>query len=106
MSFEITSILSDNMVLQREKPINIWGKDRVGEEITATLDGTSATTVTAEDGSWQLVLEAQNAGGPYVLKITGSETKRIENILVGEVWFCSGQSNMGMAVVSCDNQDD
>jgi len=86
-------LFSDNAVLQEETPIPVWGVAKEGEKISVTLDGQSAST-TAKDGKWKLMLPAHKAGGPYDLTISGENTNTITNVLVGEVWVCSGQSNM------------
>lgn len=99
----LPSIIGDNMVLQREKPIPVWGWDEAGTEITVTLNGKSATAKAADDGKWLVELPAMDAGGPYEMVIKGSSEKKLKNILLGEVWLCSGQSNMEWTVRSSNN---
>lgn len=88
-------IFTDNMVLQREVAIPIWGTADPGEQIILQLGSSEAKTMTQLDGRWMANLVKLSAGGPYVLRIKGS-TDEIEfkNVLVGDVWFASGQSNI------------
>ena len=94
----LPKIFGDNMVLQRSKPINIWGWAAPGEKVTAQFNKQQKTVVTDPSGKWQLLLQPENAGGPYQLTIKGKNTISLQNILVGEVWICSGQSNMEMPI--------
>ena len=95
-------VFGSNMVLQRDMQAPIWGWAPAGEEITITLSAeaegaepVSTTTAVADaDGNWQVKLPAMTAGGPYTLRIEGSNTLELTNVLFGEVWVCSGQSNM------------
>jgi sialate O-acetylesterase len=96
----LPKIFSDNMVLQRGSNIPIWGWAYPGEHITANLGNYSAETVTAADGKWKLFFGPIEAGGPYQLVISGKNAIIINNVLIGEVWVCSGQSNMEMPVDS------
>ena len=86
--------ISNGMVLQRNALIPIWGWANIGEKITVVFKGNKFQTVTGLDKKWKINITPQNAGGPYVLTIAGSNTINIDNILIGDVWFCSGQSNM------------
>ena len=109
-------IFGSNMVLQRDMQVPIWGWASPGEEITITLSAeaedvepVSATTtaVADADGNWQVKLPAMAAGGPYTLRITGSNTLELTNVLFGEVWVCSGQSNMEWPVsISNDSEEE
>ncbi len=94
-------VFGSHMVLQREKPIVLWGWASPGEEVTARFGGAHATTTTTPQGEWRLSLPPQPAGGPQVLAVSASNALRFEDVLVGEVWLCSGQSNMEMGVASC-----
>lgn len=95
-------VLSNNMVLQRDMQVPIWGWASAGEEITITLsteeeaaEPLSATTVVSDaEGNWRVKIPSMQAGGPYILTVTGSNTLELTNVLFGEVWVCSGQSNM------------
>jgi sialate O-acetylesterase len=96
------SLFSDNAVLQQETPIPVWGVAKEGEKVTVTLDGQTAST-TAKDGKWKVLLPAHKAGGPYEIMISGENTLTIKNVLVGEVWICSGQSNMELHLDKASN---
>ncbi|WP_229730940.1 sialate O-acetylesterase [Pseudoxanthomonas indica] len=83
------------MVLQRDQPIRVWGSAQPGEAVQVSLDGRQASTTTAADGRWSLQLPAHAAGGPYVLEVRATDgTQRFQNVLIGDVWLASGQSNM------------
>lgn len=89
------NIFSDNMVLQREIEIPIWGKAAAGEKITVTIDSVSVFSTAGNDGNWKLHLPKFNAGGPYNLIVKGKKDSIVfKNVLMGDVWFASGQSNM------------
>ena len=92
----LPNIFGDNMVLQRDMPIPIWGWATAGEEVTVTLQDTDYTVQTTADakGNWQTKLPAMSAGGPYILHVAASNTLELTNVMFGEVWICSGQSNM------------
>lgn len=90
----LPSIVGDGMVLQRDASLNIWGWADAGERVTVTFRGREHGTVTAADGRWQLQMEPLMAGGPDCMEIAGSNRIVIEDVLVGDVWLCSGQSNM------------
>ena len=94
----LPNIFGDYMVLQREQANPVWGKASPGEKVSVSIGGQSHTTITTADGSWQVTLEPLEVGGPYELEIRGNNTLTFSDILVGEVWVCSGQSNMGWAV--------
>ncbi|MVM29010.1 sialate O-acetylesterase [Spirosoma sp. HMF4905] len=87
-------LVSDGMVLQRDVPVNLWGWAKAGESVSITLNGQSGTTTTGEDGKWALKLPAMKAGGPYQMQIKGSNQLILNDVMVGDVWLCSGQSNM------------
>jgi sialate O-acetylesterase len=87
-------LFTDSAVLQRGLPLPIWGTAREGERVTVELLHQKATT-TAENGRWMVRLPAvTKGGGPYTLTVKGDNTVVVKNVLVGEVWVCSGQSNM------------
>ncbi|MDQ2800818.1 MAG: sialate O-acetylesterase, partial [Armatimonadota bacterium] len=103
----LPALFADNMVLQRETPIPIWGKADPGEKVTITLDGDQATTTAAADGRWQVALRPHAAGGPYALTVSGTMTDKntltCRNVLVGDVWLCGGQSNMEFTLKRASN---
>jgi len=98
-------VFSDHMVLQREMPLPIWGWAEPGESVRVQLGERTAATKADQEGCWRVELPAMEAGGPHELVISGKNTLRIADVLVGEVWICSGQSNMEMGVgVAMDAQ--
>jgi len=102
----LASPLSDHMVLQREKPVAVWGWADAGEAVTVAFAGQSKTTTADSEGKWLLRLDALPASAePRSLVVTGKADRRLEvkDVLVGEVWLGSGQSNMAMNVQSSQN---
>jgi len=103
----VPKIFGDNMVLQRNKPINVWGWASPKEKITVKFHGQSKQATTAKDGRWKVALDQEIAGGPHDLTISGkTNSVNFKNVLVGEVWICSGQSNMEWSVAASDNAKD
>lgn len=95
----LPAIFGDHMVLQRDTKIPIWGRANPGEEVTVTLGPASASTETGTDGKWRVDLENLPASRePAVLIVKGTNELRFEDVLVGDVWICSGQSNMEFGV--------
>lgn len=88
-------LFGDHMVLQRRMPVPVFGTADSGDPITVRFSGQVKTTTTDADGKWRVDLDAMEAGGPYVLEIEGtSESLLYDDVLVGEVWLTTGQSNM------------
>ncbi len=97
---KLNSLFSDNMVLQRSVTIPVWGTASEGEKVTVNFNGRSVSTI-AKNGKWMVKLKALKANNkPSDMIISGENTITIKNILVGEVWVCSGQSNMEMTLTS------
>jgi sialate O-acetylesterase len=94
----VPRLVSDGMVLQRGTNIRIWGWAGPGEEITVEFDGEKAKTVTNDAGRWALLLGPRKPGGPYNMEIDGINHIELRNVFVGDVWLCSGQSNMEMSM--------
>jgi sialate O-acetylesterase len=96
----IPHVFGDNMVLQRGMPVPVWGRAAPGEEVIVTVAGQSHKARAGADGRWKVVLDKLEAGGPLEMTLEGSSgTRRVlRNVLVGEVWLGSGQSNMEMSV--------
>ena len=90
----LPEIISDSMILQRNAKITIWGWASAGEHITATFNGKQRKATASSDGHWSLEFPEMKAGGPYTLKVSGKNDIQLEDILIGDVWLCSGQSNM------------
>jgi sialate O-acetylesterase len=98
-------ICGEGMVLQQEMDARLWGTADPGEEVTVTFRGKKATAIAKEDGRWLVSIPSGAAGGPFELTIAGKNTIAYKNVLVGEVWLCSGQSNMDWGLNSCDESD-
>ncbi len=90
----LPKLISDNMVLQREQPIKIWGWAEPKEKITLTFNKKNFKTITAENGKWEIILPAQPTGTGFEMFLKGKNEISIKNIAFGDVWLCSGQSNM------------
>jgi sialate O-acetylesterase len=90
----LPAIISDHMILQRDVEIKLWGWASKGEKVSISFMGKRHTTRTGSEGRWELLLPPMAAGGPYDMKIIASNTLQIKDILIGDVWLCSGQSNM------------
>ncbi len=91
---KLPQLLRDSMVLQRDMKINIWGWASRGEKVTVKFNDKTYKTKTAADGKWMLQLASMKAGGPYTMEISGKNKITLHDVLIGDVWFCSGQSNM------------
>ncbi|MEC9349534.1 MAG: 9-O-acetylesterase, partial [Planctomycetota bacterium] len=94
----LPSVIDSHMVLQRDMPLKIWGFADKGEPVMVELAGAKATTAANDKGEWVVTLPAMKAGGPHKLTIAGNNKITLEDILVGEVWIGSGQSNMQWGV--------
>ncbi|NQV25743.1 MAG: sialate O-acetylesterase, partial [Rhodopirellula sp.] len=101
----LSKIFGSNMVLQREMEIPVWGWAEPGEQITVKIGEQSATATAGDDRRWDVRLPAHKAGGPHTVTISGKNSITLENVLIGEVWVCSGQSNMQFAVDSANDAD-
>ena len=86
--------IRDSMILQRDAKINLWGWASAGEKLTVKFHDNVYKTTTGSDGKWKLQLSPLRAGGPYTMDISGKNKIHLQNILIGDVWLCSGQSNM------------
>jgi len=87
-------IFSDHMVLQQGIPVPVWGWATKGEKIQIIFNGQTISTRTDNNGRWKVTLPPMKAGGPFEMTIRGKNTLILHDILIGEVWICSGQSNM------------
>lgn len=101
----LPSVISDNMVLQQGKAVPIWGWADTNEAVTVTGSWGSGKweTTADQDGKWMVKIDTGKAGGPYEMTVSGKNPITIKNILVGEVWVCSGQSNMEFTVKQAKN---
>lgn len=91
-------LIGDHMVLQQQREIHIWGQADPGEHIAVTLAGQSRTTQGDANGHWSVLLPPMTAGGPFTLSIKGKREITLKDIMIGEVWVASGQSNMTFAL--------
>lgn len=98
-------MFSNNMVLQQGIPIPVWGWAKPGEKVTVTLDKSMVSVRTAKTGKWRVNLPKMNYGGPYKMVVKGKNMITMENVLIGEVWICSGQSNMEFKVSGTKNAE-
>lgn len=99
------ALFSDHTVLQQQAPIPIWGTADPGEEVTVTLGDQKVTTKADANGCWMVKLQPLPAGGPYELGISGKNQITLKDVMIGEVWICSGQSNMQWSVRASANAE-
>ncbi|MBV8630890.1 MAG: hypothetical protein JOZ83_08210 [Silvibacterium sp.] len=92
----VSPMFGDNMVLQRGKANTIWGWSDPGDTVRVQIGDSTASAVAGTDHRWQVKIQPPAPGGPYTLRITGHQTAELHNLLVGDVWLCGGQSNMGL----------
>lgn len=102
----LPAIMGDNMVLQQQSKVNLWGKAAPSKQIVVktSWDKQSYTVSADMDGNWKVKVQTPAAGGPYEISFNDGETVRLKNVLIGEVWYCSGQSNMEMPMKGFDRQ--
>ncbi|CAD0008980.1 sialate O-acetylesterase [Flavobacterium chungangense] len=91
---KLPRLISDGMILQRDSKVKIWGWAAANEKIELNFNSKIYKTITAEDGTWTIILPPQKVGGPYEMTFSASNIITLKNILFGDVWICSGQSNM------------
>ena len=101
----LPAIFGDHMVLQQNQRDRIWGWADPGEQIAVSIERQSQSTRAGKDGKWLIELEPLPAGGPHTLTVTGKNVVSFADVLVGEVWMCSGQSNMEWPVSSANDGD-
>jgi sialate O-acetylesterase len=95
----LASIFGSNMLIQRNQPVRIWGQSQPQATVQVRFGPRQAVTKAGPDGAWQVALDAVEAGGPYELAVSdGSGTVTLTNVLCGDLWLCSGQSNMQLPV--------
>ena len=103
---KLPAIIGDNMVLQQKQANPVWGWDAPGTDVKLTFAGQTKSAKAGADGKWTVKLDAVPANAqPATITIKGSSTKELKNVLVGEVWICSGQSNMGFNLSSVWDAD-
>jgi sialate O-acetylesterase len=102
----VSPIFGDNMVLQRGKPDTIWGWSEPGDNVRVQIGESIAIGTAGSDRRWQVKIQPPAPGGPYTVKITGHQSAELHNVLVGDVWLCGGQSNMGLPLRFTKNADE
>lgn len=102
----LSPIFGDNMVLQRGKSDSIWGWSDPGDTIRVQIGDNVATATAGQDRRWQVKIQPPAPGGPYTVKITGHQAVELHDVLVGDVWLCGGQSNMGLPLRFTKNAED
>src|SRR5262249_7143034 len=101
--FSLPNLFSDHMVLQEGQLVHVWGKADPGEKISVSLAGQSGNSVADSRGAWSLRLPAMKAGGPFTLVIHGNQDVIIKDVMIGQVWIASGQSNMAFSLDGAEN---
>jgi sialate O-acetylesterase len=102
---KLPALFGDHMVLQRDQNDRVWGWADPGEEVTVSINGQTKTATAGADGKWLVTLDPMPAGGPYTLTVKGKNTITCNDVLAGEVWICSGQSNMQWPVGAANDAD-
>ncbi len=103
---KLPKVIGSNMVLQRDQEVKIWGWATAGEKVTVSFNGQKVSAKTDKAGKWMVILYPMKAGGPFEMIIKGKNTIILSNILLGDVWICSGQSNMEWVVSNSNNSGD
>jgi sialate O-acetylesterase len=102
---KLPAIFGSHMVLQRDQKDRVWGWAEPGEEVTVRIAGQEKSAKADPDGAWQVMLDPMPAGGPHTMTVQGKNTVQFDDVLVGEVWICSGQSNMQWPVGATKDAD-
>ena len=100
---KLPTYFSNHMVLQKGIAMPVWGWATPGEKVTVTLEKSSLSTTADKEGKWMVKLPSMDYGGPYKLNIQGKTNLSFENVMIGEVWVCSGQSNMEFQLITSKN---
>lgn len=104
-ALHMPGIFADHMVLQRDQTIPIFGRATPGQTISVEFAGRHASTTVRQNGTWQVNFRPHSAGGPYTLKVTGDGEATFTDVMVGEVWVASGQSNMEWPILQQNDVD-
>jgi sialate O-acetylesterase len=102
---KLPNIFGTHMVLQRDLKDRVWGTADPGEDVTVTIADQSKSTKAGDDGKWSVTLDPMKAGGPHTMTVKGKNIVTFDDVLVGEVWICSGQSNMQWPVFLSNEAD-
>jgi len=102
----LPSVFSDNMVLQQQSDVALWGKAEPGKKVTVSASWMKSKVVVraGDDGKWSTTVQTPTAGGPYEITFNDGDRLTLNNVLIGEVWICSGQSNMQMPMEGFQGQ--
>src|SRR5687768_10826838 len=93
-AIRLPNLIGDHMVIQRNARASIWGWADVGEAVTVAFQNQRKTSIAGTDGRWRVFLDPMPAGGLFEMRIAGTNSITLSDVMVGEVWICSGQSNM------------
>ena len=99
----LPQVFGSHMVLQQAKPLTIWGWAQPGERVTVQFLTETKQAQANDRGEWKVILAPVQAGGPHTLTVSGSSSVKFDDVMVGEVWLCSGQSNMQMGIGVCQD---
>ena len=102
----LPKIFTDNMMLQRDQPVRVWGWAAAGEAVSVSFAGKTAATQAGEDGQWSVELPANKSGENLELTVQGKNRLTLKNVVLGDIWVCSGQSNMEWDMSQCSASDD
>ena len=103
---DLPVFFADHMVLQRDRPIRIWGTALVGEQLRVSMEDRVTVVRADENGQWMATMGSIPVGGPYSLEIKGSTSyRKLEDVWIGEVWLCMGQSNMEWPLSKTDSYE-
>ena len=102
---KLPNVFGDHMVLQQGQKNKVWGLAEAGEAVTVAINGQNQTATAAADGTWHVFIDPVPVGGPYALTVKGKNEIKFSDVLVGEVWVCSGQSNMQWSVNNSNDPD-
>ncbi len=102
---KLPNVFGDHMVLQQGQRNKVWGLAEAGEAVTVSINGQSQTATAAADGTWHVFIDPVPVGGPYAFTVKGKNEIKFSDVLVGEVWVCSGQSNMQWSVNNSNDPD-
>lgn len=106
-ALRLPSFFSNHMVIQRQKPVRLWGWADKGAQINISISGTKVTAKADKEGRWHATLPMMEAGGPFTLDVwTKRDTIRLQDVMIGEVWICSGQSNMEFHMREVKNSEE
>jgi sialate O-acetylesterase len=102
-SVRLPALFADHMVIQRDEPVHVWGDAAAGETVAVAFRGKQEVSTADSLGRWTVQLPSGEAGGPFVLTIRGTNVIMLNDVLVGDVWIASGQSNMGFSLSEAEN---